>query len=476
VSRAAPPRVSVIVPAFEMGHYLPDAVRSIEAQGFEDLEIIVVDDGSTDDTPHVIAALGDRVLAVRQPNRGPAAARNRGLALAAGEVIAFLDADDLWPEGKLRTQLERLDRDPELDVVLGRIQYVALDGAALPDIEFESLDTKTISHVHLGSGLYRRRVFDRLGSFDETLRISEDVDWFMRAREAQLRMVIIPEVTLVYRLHATNMTREMSVGTSRMLTVLKQSLDRRRAAGLHGDLTTWRSLDERTADTPTVSVVIPAFNAAKYLREAIRSVLEQTHKPLEVIVVDDGSSDATASVARRFGSPVRVLGRPHGGIGAARNAGLAETRGEFVALLDADDLWERDKLARQLERFDADPGLDLVFAGVEQFVSPELDGAVLPEGQKPSRTGQCASALLVRADVVARVGPFREDVDLGEFLDWYDRALGAGCRTGSVEGMLVRRRVHATNNGLRFRSDRGDWAKVVKDVLDRRRASGAGNA
>jgi glycosyltransferase involved in cell wall biosynthesis len=465
-------RISVIVPVFQMGHFLPEAIASIDAQSYDDIEIVIVDDGSTDQTPDAVASLGDRVVALRQSNRGPAAARNAGLAVATGDLIGFLDADDLWPEGKLARQLERLERDPELDVVLGRIQYLALDGGVVPDIEFEDLDLKTLSHVHLGSGLYRRRAFELLGAFDEGLRYSEDVDWFMRAREAQLRVAILPDVTLVYRRHATNMTLEMSVRTSGMLTVLKRSLDRRRAVGISGDLPTWRTFDERRPDTPTVSVVIPAFNAAKHLREAIRSVLDQTHRPLEVIVVDDGSCDATASVASRFGSPVRVVRRPHRGAGAARNAGLHQARGEFIGLLDADDMWEPSKLVQQLALFESDPELDLVFAGVEQFVSPEAKQAVFPKRHGQSRTGRIPSALLMRADVVHRVGPYREDVKLAEFIDWYDRALATGCRVDQVDTPLVRRRIHRSNTGSR--QDRGDWATVMKAVLDRRRATDDG--
>lgn len=473
MTRIVEGRISVVVPVFEMGRFLPEAIASIEAQGRDDLEIIVVDDGSSDDTPQVIASLGDRVIALHQENQGPAAARNAGLAIATGDVIAFLDADDLWPAGKLARQLERLEQDPELDAVLGRIQYVAVDGGEMPDIEFEDLGEKTLSHVHLGSGLYRRRAFDRLGHFDERLRHSEDIDWFLRAREAELRMTILPEVTLVYRLHDTNMTLDPEhVRSSYMLTTLKQSLDRRRAAGISGDLPAWRTFDEREPDLPTVSVVIPAFNAAKYLRESIRSVVEQTHRPFEVIVVDDGSSDSTALIAGRFASPVRVLRRPHRGIGASRNAGLGDARGEFVALLDADDLWAPSKLVEQLALFASDPSLDIAFAGVEQFVSPELEGRVLPARQGPSPTGRTASAVLMRASVMERVGPFREDVALGEFLDWYDRALAAGCRVDHVEAPLVRRRIHDTNSGIDV--DRSDWAVVVKSMLDRRRGAGNG--
>ena len=104
----AHPFVSVITPVHNGARFLAEAVESVERQGYEPLEIIVVDDGSTDDTPRVIAELGDRVLALRQENAGPAAARNRAIAAARGDVLAFCDADDTWPEGKLDAQLARL--------------------------------------------------------------------------------------------------------------------------------------------------------------------------------------------------------------------------------------------------------------------------------------------------------------------------------------------------------------------------------
>lgn len=388
-------RVSVIVPVFEMGRYLPEAVASVEAQGHNDVEIIVVDDGSTDDTPAVVASLGDRVVPLRQDNRGPSAARNRGLAASTGEIIGFCDADDLWPDDKLAVQLGHLSRHPDLDAVLGRIQYVSIDGAALPAIEYEDLEQKTVSHVNLGCGLFRRRAFDRLGAFDEHLRYSEDLDWFMRARESGMKIAILPEVTLRYRRHDTNMTRDAwRPVTASMLAAVKQSLDRRRAAGLTGELPRWGEFDVREPGRPTVSVVVPPGAARGLLRESIRGALEQTHRVLEVLVVDDGAADGATAAASRFGSPVRVLRRLGSG-NAALEAGLAEAGGEYVVVLAAGDRWEATKLAEQLQRFDDDPGLD----------------AVLDD-----------DAVLLRAEVAARVAAGDDGAT------WDERLLAAGCR------------------------------------------------
>ncbi len=101
--------------------------------------------------------------------------------------------------------------------------------------------------------------------------------------------------------------------------------------------------------TPSISVVIPCYNAAKYLGEAVDSVLRQTCQPLEILVIDDGSTDGSGTLAESYGPPVRVIRQANQGQSAARNRGICEARGEWLALLDADDLWEPEKLRLQLD-------------------------------------------------------------------------------------------------------------------------------
>ena len=239
------PLVSVIVPCYNAARFLPDAIASVRAQNYEPLEILVVDDGSTDATPQTVAALGADIRYFRQENSGPAAARNRGLRDARGELIGFADADDQWPDGKLELQVGRLVEDPVVDIVSGRIRYIELPGAEKLDLPFEGPD-HSVAHIHLGAGLYHRRVFDVVGLLDETLRISEDFDWFLRAREAGLKIVILREVTLLYRLHESNMTRELKARDLMLTRVLHDSLARRRQkSGKAEELATWSSLDEK---------------------------------------------------------------------------------------------------------------------------------------------------------------------------------------------------------------------------------------
>jgi glycosyltransferase involved in cell wall biosynthesis len=211
------PLVSVVIPVFNGERFLREAVQSVLDQQYAPLEIIIVDDGSTDGTATVARSLPATVRYLHQPNQGPAAARNRGIEQAQGGLIAFADADDLWPPAKLELQLPSLINDPGVEIVMGRVQLLSETGL-----------TQSAFSVNLGCAVIRKSVFDRVGLFDETMRYSEDVDWFMRARESGAAIMTIDAVTLFYRQHEQNMTRGKSTSELNVLKALKRSLDRRR--------------------------------------------------------------------------------------------------------------------------------------------------------------------------------------------------------------------------------------------------------
>jgi glycosyltransferase involved in cell wall biosynthesis len=221
-------------------------------------------------------------------------------------------------------------------------------------------------------------------------------------------------------------------------------------------------------DDVCVSVVVPAHNAAPYLAEAIASIQAQAYGNLDIVVVDDGSTDATAEIAAVDG--VRLRRQPQRGAGAARNAGLALARGELIAFLDADDLWTAGRLRSQLLAAASHPHVDLFFGQVEQFISPEIDastaGLYCPPGRSPAYLVGC---LLARASAFERVGGFREDLQVGEFVDWCARAEDLGLRSHMLDETVLRRRIHSTNLGLTQRAAAGDYAVVLKAALDRRR-------
>jgi glycosyltransferase involved in cell wall biosynthesis len=187
--------VSAIIPTYNYARFVGRAISSVLAQSYADLECIVVDDGSTDNTEEVIAAFGPAVRLIRQPNQGLSAARNTGIRAARGRYIAFLDADDAWHADKVSRQVALLDSHPDTAVVGCGVRLMSADGEALGGKEFaaqasDQADLRAqLRRIAVrefwvggsGSGaLMRREVFDDVGLFDTSLKAAEDWDMWLR--------------------------------------------------------------------------------------------------------------------------------------------------------------------------------------------------------------------------------------------------------------------------------------------------------
>jgi glycosyltransferase involved in cell wall biosynthesis len=222
-----------------------------------------------------------------------------------------------------------------------------------------------------------------------------------------------------------------------------------------------------------VSVIIPVYNGEPFLGEAIESVLAQTYHPIEVIVVDDGSTDGSAQVVLGFES-VRYDLQSHQGAAAARNRGVGLAKGEFIAFLDADDVWLKEKLTLQIAAFDVDSQTDLVFGHVKEFRSLGASH-VLQEVEEvgPAVPGLILTTLVVRYDTFQRVGSFLPRWRTADFLDWYVRSQELGLKTKMLPQVVARRRVHGSNLSIREREElRSEYVSVLKLALDRRHQSG----
>jgi glycosyltransferase involved in cell wall biosynthesis len=221
--------------------------------------------------------------------------------------------------------------------------------------------------------------------------------------------------------------------------------------------------------TTLVSMLMPVYNRERYVAEAIESILAQSYRPLEIVVVDDGSTDRSAEIARRY-AEVRYAHQPHAGIAGARNQTLALARGRYLGFLDSDDLWEPGALARQMEVMLSTPELDMLFGHVREFRSPELDPATAAKLRcHPEPMPSRGPGAIIRAEVFHRVGQFRTDWKVGEFIDWYARATEQGVTSQMLPDVVCRRRVHGANQSFAQPASRADYLKILKASLDRRR-------
>lgn len=226
---------------------------------------------------------------------------------------------------------------------------------------------------------------------------------------------------------------------------------------------------------PLVSVIIPTYNSGTYLRLTVESVLKQAHRPIEILIVDDGSTDDTARTAQSFGPPVRLLQQAHAGHPATRNAGIRAAAGEYIAFVDHDDLWSPGKLESQLASFRDEADLDLVFGHAQNFFSEDLSSEECSRLRVPMKPvqGLLQGAMLAKRSCFERVGLFDEERIIGDFIDWYGRAMMAGMNMKMLPEIVLQRRIHRGNHQRMNRHLIAEgYLSSVKAMLDRRRAKG----
>lgn len=220
--------ISVIIPIHNGSRFIAEAVESITAQEYPDLEIIIVDDGSTDDLSSALESIRVPFKLIRQKQQGPAAARNSGIRESQSQWIAFLDADDLWTPGALKTMAGDLMLHENAGVVHGTAVTFHKDPDA--GVYVNAYHPRENYPFYIGGGLYRRSSFDVVGYFDDTLFHGEDTDWYWRALEVGLPIVNIAENVLRLRMHDTNMTADVEAAERGRLQVLKRRIRRNRQA------------------------------------------------------------------------------------------------------------------------------------------------------------------------------------------------------------------------------------------------------
>lgn len=220
------PLITVIIPVYNGAEFIREAIDNILSQNYPAIEIIVINDGSTDQTDAFVKEIDTDIRYFWYGNDGPAFARNRGIRDASGEFIAFLDVDDLWPENNLNILLNEFLNDPEADVVRGYGQVMKKN---LLTGEYEPTgDPKKSFPAFIGAALYRKEVFYKVGLFDVSLHFGEDSDWYMRATELNIKMKWVDRVTLKVRRHGKNFTEGKDLIDLNVLKVFKKAIDRAR--------------------------------------------------------------------------------------------------------------------------------------------------------------------------------------------------------------------------------------------------------
>lgn len=379
--------VSVIIPTYNRAAYLPQALDSVLNQTLPkdfELEVIVVDDGSTDDTAKVLKKYGKKIIYKQIPHSGkPATARNAGIALAKGELIAFQDSDDEWAPNKLKLQLP-LFNDDNVVLSFGNAEAMDENGkkfhkqlfskSSLAQAEkFASLiKQNTISTLTV---MVRSAVLQQVGGFNESkqLRAVEDYElWLRIAAHYPRGLRSINDTLAYYRTHGQNISstddltaivRLLNVYRSVWETNLSDTQNEQLEEQQRVMEENWGRLkNELEPDTkPAISVVMSVYNGAEHLRPALEGIFNQTYSNFEFIIIDDGSTDDSVKIIKSYKDPrVRIIRQRNHGLVFSLNKGLTLARGQFIARQDADDISLPTRFEKELALISSDPKIGVV--------------------------------------------------------------------------------------------------------------------
>lgn len=221
---------------------------------------------------------------------------------------------------------------------------------------------------------------------------------------------------------------------------------------------------------PLVSIVIPVYNGGRFLRTALESVLAQDYQPYEIIIVDDGSSDNTAEVARSVPG-ARYYYQANQGVSAARNKGILAARGEYLAFLDADDIWAPEKLSLQVSLLRSHPEVGYCFTYQKTFLEPgieQMPAWVRKDMMEKEQPGYVPSSLVVRKKVFDTVGLFDPGYETGEDSDWFFRARDSGIALSILPETLLYKRIHNSNLSSQVKKSHSYLLRAVKASLSRK--------
>ena len=419
-------KISVIIPTWNRAQIIRRAISSALGQTYPPFEILVCDDGSTDNTEELVRDMGDpRIRWIAGEHTGrPAIPRNRGIAVSKGGLIAFLDSDDYWQPEKLEAQVSAMERLGVRAICTNAYRDTEQSYAPLISWDKERLsftDLLSNNRVVCSSVLIERSILDDAEGFPEAtaLRVGEDYAlWLKASKTTQFGYLDAPLV--VYKDDPTNSVRAKGPSiTIQQLRVFSHYLAmqaKRTPPGaiydflkiglvfcisygkiaLHLLLTVvlkWRRrlirragpaaaktaqsmpphfpTGDRNGKSPAVSVILPTHNAINYLRLSIDSILCQTYRDFELIVVDDGSGDGTSVVLSSYVDPriVRLVHAKSSGIVSALNGALAIAKGTYIARMDADDIALPDRLQKQVRYLDTHPDIAIVGSWIRGFGS-----------------------------------------------------------------------------------------------------------
>ena len=388
------PLVTIVIPVYNGSNYMKEAIDSALAQTYKNIEIIVVNDGSTDNTDEIARSYGDKIRYFKKENGGVATALNLAIKEAKGDYISWLSHDDVYLPNKIEVQINKLKEiENKNTAIYTNSEYIDKNNKTLYISTYEYREANNLLNNGKYAVLYglisgctlliRKNLILKYGGFDENLRYTQDYDLWYRMFSNE-SIYFIPDVTVKTRVHNQQDFQKKCDKQSKEITQLWKkilnSITEKDCSdfnlsiyGIHNYLLNFFNsqgnspnhkemanyLTNYLANNKTdfniqnikVSIIIPYFNRASLVQESIESVLKQTHQNFEIILINDNSTE-DMSILNKYQKNDKIIfinNKHKKGVSGARNTGLEYANGDYVAFLDSDDIFFPEKLEKQLK-------------------------------------------------------------------------------------------------------------------------------
>jgi glycosyltransferase involved in cell wall biosynthesis len=479
------PKFSIVMPNYNNAKYITEAIESVLNQSFKDWELIIVEDCSTDNSLEIINRyLNDkRIRLIRhEGNQGYIAALKSGIANVKSEYFGILDSDDCLMPSAVETM--HLQHVALPDVGLIYSQFMCCHEDLRPrqigyGAELRPGKTNLEKHVVSAFRTFKMSDYLKTSGYDEDILYAEDRDITLKMEEVT-QLKFVDQCLYLYRELPHSQShdpKKMFIGRqSRERARLKalrrrQKLLEKQKADIQAGLARLESIKLSAVSEkkdqpnfsgvqakPLVSIIIPAYNAAEYIAEAIESVLIQNYRNFELLIINDGSTDGTEEIIRGFKDErIRYFRQENQGLAATHNTGIRQSRGEFIIKLDADDKMTPDFIARHVRQFENNPEADLVYCDDYLIDQNDKPIRIITRPQYADRKllirdmFRCGYPIVpfrtcIRKSVFDKIGFFDESLAVGEDYDMMRRFVRHGLRICHLPGALYLRRM--TENSL----------------------------
>ena len=388
------PLVSIVIPVYNGANYVSEAIESALKQTYKNIEVIVVNDGSTDNTEKIVKKYGDKIRYFYKENGGVASALNLGIKNMKGEYFSWLSHDDVYYSNKIERQIEELKKLENKDTIIySNIEYIDKKGKSLTQTEFEYIENPKLLNFYIfpimfgkilnSTFLIPKECIIESNYFNENLKYTYNYDLYYKISKKsniifisnilvkvrdykdkdykKLRDLHSYEIKSLYKNILENITdKELNeIGLSKYglyAYLYRIFISYKKDSEIYNEIISYikEYLDSNKnyldVSNIKVSIVVPFYNRINYLLETIDSIKKQTHKNWELILINDGSTEDIDKVKQLCDDKIILYDNSYGkGVSSARNLGMDIAEGDYLAFLDSDDLWLEDKIEKHLK-------------------------------------------------------------------------------------------------------------------------------